>query len=156
MKPSRAWVCLLSFAVALAAASSSRAAGPEDEVRLFVQGYLNAANALDIATLMRMYAPGSGTTVVRNGTITYGWDAINAQAKRSIGIAVRDSFEVSAEDMRVTPLGPQNAYVVTPLILTEETPVGPNRRHGALTLIVEKRQGKWLILHDHTTLTPNP
>jgi len=158
MRLSKAWILFLSLAAALAVASPSRAAdpSPEGEIRNFVQGFLSAVTNLDVAQLGKMYAPGQSTTFVRNGTITYGWDAIEHQAQSNVGIAMRDSFEVIAEDMKVTMLGPQNAYVVTPIALTVQTPAGNTAKRGALTLILEKRAGKWVILHEHRALNCNP
>ena len=157
MKLSKPWIVFLSLAVALAMASPSRAAeDAEGEVRNFVQGFLNAVTNLDVSQLKQMYAPGPATTFVRNGTITYGWDAIQHQTQSAVGIALRDSFEVSAEDVKVTFLGPQNAYVITPINLTVQTPVGNTLKRGALTLVLEKRAGKWVILHEHRALNCNP
>ncbi|HEV8479270.1 MAG TPA: hypothetical protein VGR66_00625, partial [Candidatus Eisenbacteria bacterium] len=98
----------------------------------------------------RMYAPGPSTTVVRNGTITYGSDAIGAQAKRMLVAAEKDSLDASYEDVRVTMLGPQDALIITPVTLGHAAP-GEIKRGGTMTFVVERRSGKWLILHDHTT-----
>ena len=156
MKPGK-WSCLLTVAALLAVVSPSRAADDtEHEIRNFVQGFLIAVTNLDVGQLSKMYAPGEATTFVRNGTITYGWDAIQHQAQSSVGIAMRDSFEVSAEDVKVTLLGPQNAYVITPINLTVQTPAGNTAKRGALTLVLEKRAGKWVILHEHRALNCNP
>jgi ketosteroid isomerase-like protein len=157
MRLSRSWIAFLSLAAALAAASPLRAAeDTEGEIRNFVQGFLNAVTNMDVSQLGKMYAPGQSTTFVRNGTITYGWDAIQHQAQSAVGIAMRDSFEVMAEDMKVTLIGPQNAYVVTPINLTVQTPAGNTMKRGALTLILEKRAGKWVILHEHRALNCIP
>jgi ketosteroid isomerase-like protein len=157
MKLSRAGIGLFSLVFVLAMASPSRAAeDAETEVRNFVQGFLNAVTNLDVSQLGKMYAPGPATTFVRNGTITYGWDAIQHQAQSAVGIALRDSFEVTAEDVKVTFLGPQNAYVITPINLTVQTPVGNTSKRGALTLVLEKRAGKWLILHEHRAMNCAP
>ncbi|HKA25060.1 MAG TPA: nuclear transport factor 2 family protein [Candidatus Eisenbacteria bacterium] len=155
MSTSRPWNAVLPLVVLLAtAAPLSGAPEPSEEVRHFVEGFLNAMNQLDMSALADMWAPGSATTLVRGGTITYGYDAIQAQAKRSLqGLAFRDSFEVSAEDVKVTMIGAQNAYVVTPMTLFVPSATGPpERRGGTITLVVEKRGPKWLILHDHTAV----
>ena len=150
---------LLSLAALAALAATSWAApDPTDEVRHFVEAFLRANNDLALSELGQMWAPGSSTTLVRGGTIIYGYDAIQAAARRSLeGMAVRDSFEVSAEDVKVTMLGAQNAYVVTPMTLLLPGGNGPaERRGGTITLVLEKRGPKWVILHDHTAVNCKP
>jgi ketosteroid isomerase-like protein len=151
--------CLLALAVLLAAAISGAARAqapaspppdPTNELRAFVQGFIYAVNQLNVDELARMYAPGPATTVVRNGTITYGSDAIGMQARRMLNAAVRDSLDASLEDVRVTMLGPNDALIITPVTLGHAQP-GEIKRGGTMTFVVEKRVGKWLILHDHTT-----
>ena len=150
--------CLLALAALLGAAipGAARADGqgptPDatNELRAFVQGFIMAVNQLNVDELARMYAPGPSTTVVRNGTITYGSDAIGAQAKRMLVAAVKDSLDASYEDVRVTMLGPLDALIITPVSLGHAEP-GEIKRGGTMTFVVEKRAGKWLILHDHTT-----
>jgi len=152
--------CFLTLAVFLGAAiPGARADGPSsalpapdatNELRAFVQGFIYAVNQLNVDDLARMYAPGPSTTVVRNGTITYGSDAIGMQARRMLNAAVKDSLDASFEDVHVTMLGPSDALIITPVTLGHAEP-GEIKRGGTMTFVVEKRAGKWLILHDHTT-----
>jgi uncharacterized protein (TIGR02246 family) len=140
-------VCVTSTAHAQARAG---AATTRAEIQLAVRAYVKSINEMDLSTYAETYSRQPGVTSVGDGTITRGWDQIREAADRHLNLAGKFSFTTGSID--VILLGPGYAMAVMKTIVKAGDPSGPQiQREGAMTLLFQKTEGEWKIIHDHTS-----
>jgi ketosteroid isomerase-like protein len=142
-------ICLIAFPAAAVAAAPSTTPDTRTEVLAFVRAFTDAANRADVVAIMEMYDRSPDLLSVNDGAIARGWDAVREQANQVLG--KQGQFTISAGSFDVIPLGANRALAVGPVVATVQTQRGPVQLDQVTTLVLEKRQGKWLIVHDHTS-----
>jgi ketosteroid isomerase-like protein len=115
----------------------------------FVRAYADATNRGDITAYVDMYSRRADLIVVNDGELTRGWDALRNSANDALGLEGR--FKISVGSIDVIPLGATRAIAVFPFVMTIQTAQGPTQMRAAMTLILEKGQQGWKIIHDHTS-----
>jgi uncharacterized protein (TIGR02246 family) len=145
------------FALLLAPLPVARAATPPPSseatrtaVQAFVKAYVDAVNKADVSTVMEMYSRSPEVASVADGEIQRGWDAIRTENDQMVG--KEGSYKISIGSIDVIPLGGSHAAAVAPYTVTVATDQGTVQVPGALTLVLGKSGGKWLILHDHMSI----
>ena len=117
------------------------------DVQAFVKAYVEAANKADVTAMMEMYSRKPGVTAVSDGEITRGWDAIRTGSDQMIG--KEGSYKISVGSIDVTPMGSSFALAVAPYTVTVVTEKGSVQLPSAMSLVLEKFESKWTIVHDH-------
>ena len=112
-----------------------------------MKSYVDAMNKADVTAMMEMFSRKSGVTSIGDAEISRGWDAIRTESDKIVG--KEGSYKVSIGAIDATPLGASYALAVSPYTLTAATEKGTVHVEGAMTLVLEKSEGKWLIVHEH-------
>jgi len=107
-------------------------------------------NSGDLNGFLSDYAPESTTTYVDGRRARSGMDFIRGvYAPRFSPGANRDSLHF--EEVEVRPLSATHAIVTARFILQRNNEITAS---GPFTLVMERRQEGWKILHDHSSSDP--
>jgi ketosteroid isomerase-like protein len=99
-----------------------------------------------------MYNREPSVTSVGNGKITRGWDQIREEADRHLDAGLAGKFRLAIGTVDVTPIGADHALALAKFNLTVADPSGAEvKLPGAMTLLFQKIEGEWRIIHDHTS-----
>ncbi len=142
-------IFVLVSALSAAAVASGTAQQPTDtaDVQKFVRQYVAAINRADAPGVMEMYARVPEVTSADNTDIARGWEAI----RRDAASLAQHRFRMELGRVDVDPLGPGYALVVAEATYTFGTPQGSLRVRGVLTLVLEKVENGWKVIHDHSS-----
>ena len=146
-------VAVLAFLAGPAAPAAAPAGAPQAsraEVEAFVAGYIDAHNGTDRGAVMEMFCRQPEVSWVEMGAIIRGWESIRSGA----GVLAGElgTHRVSLRAMDVSPLGPDHALVVAPLMIELAAVDGEAQIRGAMTLVLERASGRWRVLHEHLSL----
>ncbi len=144
---------MVTIATGAAAATSAAAqAAPLDDtaaVRRVVEALAQFSQAKNLSAMDTLYAPGPGVHIIEGAGINHGW-----------------------EDYRDHHLKPEleelqqfqdRYYAIEPVVrgdvawasfrydLAAETPRGHVESEGRGTAVLEKRSGRWVMVHLHTS-----
>lgn len=137
--------------ITAAGLAQTAAPNPRTQVQDVVRAYVDASNKVDITAAMELMSRRPELSSVEDGTITRGWDAIRQAADEMLGMEGR--FKIAVGSMDVTLLGTTNALVVAPTTITIVDDAGQTVQvKGALSLVLERVQGAWKILHEHHSI----
>ena len=123
------------------------------EVQEFVKAYVDVTNRGDLTAYVEMYSHRADLATIVDGEILRGWDAVREQANQMMG--TEGGYRISAGTVDVVPLGTTRAIAYFPFVATVQTTDGPIQIRAAITLVLEKEQGTWRIIHDHTSTAAN-
>lgn len=122
-------------------------AGLHAQVEETLAGAAAAWNAGDLDAFMGDYERVSTTTYVGAAGLLQGYDAIRARYAPAFEPgAERDSLRF--EDLQVRPLGSRHALVLARYVLHRDGEVVSS---GPFTLVLQRVEGRWRIIHDHTS-----
>lgn len=142
-----------TFAVSLMAIPMARAqVSPtvlRTEIQQAVRNYIDAWNRSDAASVTEMYSRQPGVTSVGDGEVTRGWDRIRETMDQLLGL--EGKFKISTASIDVVPLGPGYALALTNYLLTVTGGGEQVQQRGAMTLVFQRMEGEWKVLHDHTS-----
>ena len=119
------------------------------EIQQAVRAYIEAHNRSDAATIADMYSRQPGVTSVGDGQIMRGWDRIREAFDQLVGTAGKFKIDIGSID--VVPLGPGYALALTSYSLSLGTGAEATQQRGAMTLVFQKQEGEWKVIHDHTS-----
>jgi len=112
---------------------------PRLEINAMLARSAAAWNRGDLAGFMNDYARDSLTSYVTGGHVQYGWQPLY------------DRYSLRFDEVRVRPLTTDLALCTARFALRRGERVIAS---GPFTLILAKRDDRWLILHDHTSSDP--
>ncbi|MBI2955790.1 MAG: SgcJ/EcaC family oxidoreductase [Acidobacteria bacterium] len=145
----------LVAAVAVLALAATLGAGPTEEERIetVIEAVIEAYQAGDAETLARHYAPEVTMIPADYGPPVVGWT--NVAQRYQQAYAQLGKMELLRENTRILRRG-KLAWATYQWRAV--TMVGKELREaqGHTTLILEKRGGHWVILHNHTSLAAMP
>ena len=151
-------VLILSLAVVLGACERKNdARQPDDaqptpavvtEVQAAVRKYVDAYNRADASAIMDLYTRGSGLTVVTDGEIARGWENLRADIDSTV-VGHGGSFRFDVGSVDVVALGNDHALALAPYTLIAATTQGQLNEHGALTLVLQRANSGWVVIHEH-------
>lgn len=139
----------LALAPAWLSAQTSPAATLRREVQQAVRAYIDAVNQADFGTVAEMYSKQPGVTSVGNGEIVRGWDRIREALDEFIG--TEGTYKVTLGSVDVTPLGPGYAMALGSYTITTGAAGQSPPERAAITLVFQKVQGEWKIIHEHSS-----
>lgn len=108
-----------------------------------------AWNAGDLDGFMAGYLKGPDLVFTSGANIRRGYDASYQKYKKAYadgGNMGKLAFEV----LEVRALGPDAAVVLGKYVLTETEKAGD----GVFSLVFQRIDGSWKVVHDHTSATP--
>jgi uncharacterized protein (TIGR02246 family) len=141
--------------VTVVRAQATPASVQRTEIQQVVRAYIDAHNKSDAATIADMYSREAGVTSVGDGQIMRGWDRIREAFDQLVG--TEGKFRISIGSIDVVPMGSTYALALTNYTITLGTGAQETQQRGAMTLVFQKIQGEWKVIHDHTsTQTPTP
>lgn len=126
--------------------------GPGDPLRAAVESILrvqeDAWNRGDLDAFVEHYWKSDALTFSSGGKTTRGWtETLNRYRERYPTAEKMGRLRLS--ELEITPLGDSAALVLGQWNLERESePVS-----GIFSLVVRKFDGRWLIIHDHTSQT---
>jgi beta-aspartyl-peptidase (threonine type) len=128
---------------------STTAADERDATRTALETIFHAQqdawNRGDVDAFMEHYWKSEDLTFSSNGKVTRGWKA--TLERYHTQYPTRDKMgRPTLSDFEITPLGDSAALVLGQWKLERAEPVG-----GNFTLVLRKIDGRWVIVHDHTS-----
>jgi beta-aspartyl-peptidase (threonine type) len=150
----RAMICIVVVAsVAFGAVAGCRTAGPrrmEQSIAQVLERQARNWNAGDVEAFMGAYWNSDALTFSSSGRVHRGWEE-TLERYRARYPTNADMGKLTFSDLEVTPLGRDSALVLGRWHLQREKPVG-----GVFTLVMRKQDGRWMIIHDHTSAADLP
>ena len=150
----------MELAARASAIADPQTAGPEfpggDEdaeatIRGLLQAQLASWNAGDIDAFMEHYWKSEGLTFSSGGKLTRGWQE-TLENYRQRYPSRDDMGTTSFENLEVTLLSPASALVLGDWRLERDSgDIG-----GKFSLVFRRIDGRWVIVHDHTSRTEQP
>lgn len=151
-------IAALLCVILLLTSSGCNSSSPEatrTEVQQLVRDYVDANNKPDVTAMMELVSRTDGVSMAINGNVARGWDAIRTFNDGATA-ASSGSFQMALGSIDVRPLGGSAALVVAPVTLTIGGANGDEslQRTGALSMVLEKADKGWKIVHQHMSLEP--
>ncbi len=117
------------------------------EVERVLHAYIAAEEAHDPDAIMNLISRRPGVTAISQGRLLTGRDAI----ERAIRLAAASQKfpKIALDSIAVRPLGNAHALAVAEYTLRVHLTQGPLETRYAWTLILEKFQDQWKIVHEH-------
>ena len=133
------WTLMLTLLLA--------AADPATEVRAVLDAQVAAWNRGDLAGFLTPYRPSEDLTFFSNNTVTKGFAAIRARYENRYGTSAATMGKLRFEDLEIIVLSPDAAFARGRYRLQrpDDSPT------GLFTLLLRKTNGKWEVVHDHTS-----
>lgn len=140
--------CLITGALLLAGSTgcTSHKHQIEHEVRQVLDRQTTAWNNGSLDGFMETYWNSPDLTFASGGQVLRGWHPTMDRYRRRYPDTTAMG-KLSTEDVRVTEIAPAAALVVGKWHLHRTRPIG-----GTFSLVMRKKQNRWVIIHDHTTL----
>ena len=108
-------------------------------------------NRGDLAGFMSDYTRDSLTSYVSGGHVQYGWQPLYDHYRTTYFAPGKHRDSLAFADVRVRPLTLDLALCTARFQLLRGDSVTAS---GPFTLILQKREHRWQILHDHTSSDP--
>ena len=140
---------------------SREAPGPEgneetasEEIRGMLQASTASWNAGNLEGFLDDYWRSEDLTFSGATGVTRGWEDVRTRYLESYWApgSARDSLRF--EDLEVVPLGEEHAFALGRYVLSRPEDGGVVTSSGFFSLILEKMEGEWKIVHDHTSGSP--
>jgi len=151
----RWWLAPILIGLALAAVAGCQPRPAETggllaEVRALLTRSAAAWNAGDLDGFVSDYSVDSLTAFVSGGRPQYGYDWIRNHYAPTFAVgAQRDSLRF--ETITARSLGTAHALATARFVLFRRDSVTAS---GPFTLVLTRTDGRWLIIHDHTSSDP--
>jgi beta-aspartyl-peptidase (threonine type) len=123
-------------------------AGDADSPRAVLDAQVDAWNRGDLAAFMDGYWRSGELTFFSGDQVTRGWQATFDRYRKKYQSGGAEMGKLVFTDLTVDPAGPDAAIVRGRWKLTLKDGKTPN---GLFTLLMRRIDGKWRIVHDHTS-----
>lgn len=133
--------------------SDNAAADPTADIQDMLGRSAAAWNRGDLAGFMDDYVRDSLTSFVSGRGVVYGWQTLHDRYYASYFAAGKSRDSLAFEQVRARPLGPDAALATARFALHRGDSVVAS---GPFTLVLRRDDGRWRIVHDHTSSDPTP
>ncbi len=145
---------LLACGVVAACATPSTPSGdPAGEIDELLHRSAEQWNRGDLDGFMADYARDSLTSFVAGRGVLYGWQTLYDRYQAAFFSPGKSRDSLAFEALRVRVLSPTVALATARFALHRGDSLIAS---GPFTLVLERRDDRWLILHDHTSSDPRP
>lgn len=139
--------------LAACAAPAARTPDATVEVTALLAASAGAWNRGDLAAFMADYANDSTLSYVSGGHFISGWQALHDRYYQSFFAPGKTHDSLAYENLAVRALAPDVALATARFrLLRGDSTVSS----GPFTLVLQRRGGRWLIVHDQTASDPTP
>lgn len=140
-------ILVVAAAAAAAVAEEPGSAGGElaERITAILHEQADAWNRGDIDAFMEYYWRSDELTFSSGGKTTRGWQATKDGYKRRYPTRAAMGT-LTFSQLEITPIGDAGALVLGNWRLERDEPAG-----GNFTLVLRKIDGRWRIVHDHTS-----
>ena len=150
MRPFR-FVCTLSVLTGAGPVVAS-AQTPEQQVTRVVEALASLSVAKDVDGLDTLYAPDAWVRVIEGAGVNKGWADYR---DHHLGPELKEMDNFRYRYFEVEPQVRGNmAWASFRYELAADTPRGHADAEGRGTAVLEKRNGRWLVVHLHTSGRP--
>lgn len=146
---------LLMSAATMALALPSHVAAQDDEaaeIRSLMERVASLMQAGDLAPLDEIYAPGRGVHIIEGAGVNHGWEEYRDHHLKP-ELEAFENFEYRFFSIEPQVRG-EVAYTAFRYELSADTDRGHVEIEGRGTAILEKMDGRWRIVHTHTSGRP--
>jgi uncharacterized protein (TIGR02246 family) len=150
MRRVREWPLALG-AVAMLACDVDAAGDPRAEIAATLSRSAADWNRGDLDAFMSDYLQDSTLSFVSGRGVLYGWRALYDRYQRAFFAPGTTRDSLTFTDLRVRPLDDDLAFATARFQLARGDSVTAS---GPFTLILRKQDGRWRIVHDHTSSDP--
>jgi uncharacterized protein (TIGR02246 family) len=140
------WCCAMSAAAVETATETAATAA----VRKMLAVQDEAWNRGDIEGFMQYYWKSDTIRFAGGDSYRYGWQATLDSYKKGYPDAAAMG-KLSFDLLEVREMNPDVVYVFGKWKLTRVSEAADKAPHGLFTLIVERKDGTWVITRDHTS-----
>lgn len=126
---------------------------PQAEVSSMLDSSARAWTRGDLAGFMASYAHDSTTSWVSGGHVQYGWQKLYDRYQTAYFAPGKQHDSLTFDELAVHPLNIGLAYTTGRFALHRGDSLVAS---GIFTLILQRRDGRWVILHDHTSADAKP
>lgn len=155
--PLLVWIPLLAWIVAGCAISIGDRTwedAPDEDAREEILGVLEeqavAWNRGDLEGFMEGYWRSPELVFTSGGRVQRGWQTTLDRYRATYGGSTSTMGQLSFFDVEIQPLGETAAWVLGRWALDR----GTDDLGGVFTLVFRRIDGRWLIVHDHTSSDP--
>jgi ketosteroid isomerase-like protein len=144
--------CALFLLLALLAPRpeiAARGTTVAESMRAFSKEIIDAYEKRDTETLKGFYAKQEGALFFWERKMTYSWDQLDSTVENLIGAAAELKLRIG--DFRSGGSGDTGWFAATFHIDRATAEGKTSSSDGRWTVIAEKRNGRWLIVHEHTS-----
>ena len=122
---------------------------PEQQVTRVVEALATLSVAKDLAGLDTLYSPDAGVRVIEGAGVNKGWADYR---DHHLGPELKEMKNFRSRYYDVEPQVRGNvAWASFRYELGVDTPRGPAESEGRGTAVLENRNGRWLVVHLHTS-----
>ena len=139
---------LIGLAIALSGCASS--SDPSKEVREVMEAQQAAWNRGDIETFMDGYDRADTTTFVSGDQLIRGWQTVLDRYKKQYSSREQMGMLTFAE-LTIQPIGSGLALADGRWQITRAATSKEGALHGRFTLLFQRIENRWRIIHDTTT-----
>jgi len=145
------WVCLV---LCLYVAPAANAATAEEEVLQVEKNWMKSAETADYELFSSLYLHSPKISEFHPGDVflSQGWELFEQNWKPTYESTQKGSVTMSMHNPQVTMLGDNVAVLTFYQIVTtvKDQTISQHR----VTRVLQKIDGKWLIVHDHASYLP--
>lgn len=157
MKLASGAVLLVTFVLGCAISVGDRthdddgsAEDPRPEIMRVLEDQADAWNEGDLDGFMEGYWRSPDLLFTSGGRVQRGWQTTLDRYRATYGSGTETMGQLSFYDVEIQPTGESSAWVLGNWALDR----GSDDVGGIFTLVFRRIDGDWLIVHDHTSVTP--
>jgi beta-aspartyl-peptidase (threonine type) len=159
VRATRLAIALALAATAACASASGGEAGragvgagdPGPAIRKVLDDQVLAWNRGDIEAFMEGYWNSEDLIFTSGGNVQRGWRTTLERYRASYGTSPETMGRLSFSELEIHPLGADAAWALGRWRLDYESGEAPG---GVFSLVFRRFDGRWLIVHDHTSSSP--
>jgi ketosteroid isomerase-like protein len=154
------FLVIVTFAFCLYVTPSANAATAEEEELQVAVNWNKAMNNADFELMSSLYFHSPKTSEFApnkaGGLLIQGWEALEKWWKGNLGLP-KGTFVNTQSNIQVTMITNDVAVITCYQTLIVNPPAAKEQSTDLIrnTRVVQKIDGKWLIMHDHASLLPN-
>lgn len=145
-------VCVVAL-LAACAGPKLATGDPQQEIRATLERSARDWNRGDLSGFMSDYVKDSTLSYVSAGHFSYGWQPLYDHYEQTYFAPGQHRDSLSFEEIHVLPLTLDLALATARFALHRGDSLVAS---GPFTLVLQRRDQRWLILHDHTSSDPKP